>query len=687
MARIRRHVVVLTAVVLAAAGWAALPIGGGGEQASAATSPPTVVTIKIPRTAFFGSSFQPSTVTLARGGTLRVKNNDNEHHSVTSNAGLFDTVVQPGQTVRVAGVGRLPAGRYHFHCRFHPNMTGVLVIKGSGGSLPSAQQFAQPLKLPPVLSGANITLPIKKTAVRVLPDGPLTNMWTYGGTYPGPIIRRPAGQDTKVTFVDHLPRADGAFSVHLHGDHHTSANDGQPTTHLIRSGGSRTYDYPLTDGGQPESGSTFIYHDHRMMLTGRNVWRGQEGIFIVTDPTQSSLPLPKGKYDVPLLISDRSFNSSNQLTNPFATEGRPPNDATVGGRVLVDGRYAPYFNVDTHKYRLRIINGSNFQSYNFKLSNGRPFTQIGSGDGLLPAPVKRSSILLGPFERADVVVNFGGELGKRVVLKSVPRTDTRPAGSVATPSVSIMQFRVKNSVTDATSVPGTLETPPTLDATSGIAKTWTIRLDRTHHVWTINRHPFSPSRISHTVPLAATQEWKIVNRTNITHFIHLHEEQWQTIRRDGGAPKPWELGVQDTWKLDPGESIVVKGHFTDYTGLFMIHCHMLDHEDHGLMAQFDVTSSGATVATAARPQHAVNLAAMSMPMHMHMRMPAHTHSDPAPAPSEAAPGGTSFLKKFVVRLILLLVLVSAVWLLRSGGGTSGQSMRRRIRASSDTAAG
>ena len=680
MARIRRHAAVVTAVVLTAAGWAALPIGrGGSEAANAATTPPSLVTIKIPRTAFFGSSFQPATVTLAQGGTLRVRNNDNEHHSVTSNRGYFSTTVLPGQVATVSGVSRLPAGKYGFHCIFHTTMKGTLIIKGSGGSLPSSELFQQPLKLPPVRTAADITLPIKKTAVRVLPNGPLTNMWTYGDSYPGPIIRRPAGQDTKVSFVDKLPKTAGSFSVHLHGDHHRSADDGQPTTHLIRPGSSRQYDYPLTDAGQPERGSTFIYHDHRMMRTGRNVWHGLEGMFIVTNPEESALPLPKGKYDVPLLISDRSFTADNQLTNPFATEQRPPNDGTVGNKVLVDGRYAPYLNVDTHKYRLRIVNASNFQSYNFKLSDGRQFTQIGSGDGLLPAPVKRSTILLGPFERADVVVDFAGELGKKVVLKSVPRTDTRPAGSVDAPTVPIMQFRVTNSVSDGTTVPATLEPAPTLPTTSGIAKTWKIGLDRTHHLWTIDGHPFNPSRISYNVARGATQEWKIVNNTGITHFIHLHEEQWQTVKRDGQDPPAWELGVQDTWKLDPGESIVVKGHFTDYPGLFMIHCHMLDHEDHGLMAQFNVTTTAATVASArfAHVQRTAGTQHRALQMNMPMTRPMRSHH--ATAPSMASPAGASFLKKFLVRLILLLVLVSAVWLLRSGtagrGAPSPESVR------------
>jgi hypothetical protein len=90
------------------------------------------------------------------------------------------------------------------------------------------------------------------------------------------------------------------------------------------------------------------------------------------------------------------------------------------------------------------------------------------------------------------------------------------------------------------------------------------------------------------VPLGATETWKIVNDSKMTHYVHLHEEQWHTIKRDGGTPPPWERGLEDTWRLDPGESVVVEAKFTDYQGVFMIHCHMLDHEDDGMMAQFYV---------------------------------------------------------------------------------------------------
>ena len=159
---------------------------------------------------------------------------------------------------------------------------------------------------------------MRRADVRTLPHGPRTSMWTYDGSYPGPTIRRRGGRGTEVTVVNRLPRGAGSMSTHLHGDHHASADDGQPTTHLIARGGERTYDYPLVVDGRPEPGSFFWYHDHRMDRTARNNWRGLQGMFIVTDPPRRDLRLPTGRRDVPLMVSERSFTSGNQLTDPFA---------------------------------------------------------------------------------------------------------------------------------------------------------------------------------------------------------------------------------------------------------------------------------------------------------------------------------------------------------------------------------
>ena len=551
-------------------------------------------------------------VSISGGGAVTVVNLDGVDHTVTSVAtgadGLpvFDIRVAAGTTARVPGVDGLASGDWAFYCKFHPSMRGVLTVEGTGGGVePERPTFDQPLVVPATKRGADIRLVLRRALVRTMPHGPRTSMWTYDGTYPGPTIRRRGGHGTRVTIANRLPRGAGAMTTHLHGDHHASADDGQPTTHLIRRGHSRTYDYPLTVDGKPEPGSFFWYHDHRMDRTARNNWRGLQGMFIVTDPPTPGLRLPVGNRDVPLMISERSFRADNQLTDPFADgptmvghhgemawvgPGAPPDDATVGDTVLVNGRYAPYLDVTATRYRLRLLNSSPFSSYDLTLSDQRPFLQIGTGDGLLPKPVVRTSVLLGPAQRADVIVDFSGATGERLVLASVPASPGS-TGADARES-AVMEFRVGQPASDPSRLPSRLPSPALVSPVpTRVAKTWTFGLSGDDHhgtFWSINGHAFDPTRVDHRARLGSVERWRFRNTSDMTHYVHLHAEQWRTLLRDGKRPPPWELGLEDTWRLDPGESVEVASLFTDYTGPFMIHCHMLDHEDHGMMARFDV---------------------------------------------------------------------------------------------------
>jgi FtsP/CotA-like multicopper oxidase with cupredoxin domain len=618
----RRRLLAVLVLVLAGLGYTLAPLATAGPGAPAtviggtgeAAGPLTGAVVVGPGGATTG--YDTRVVVVTKGMPLTFVNLDQIAHTVTSVARdslgrpLFNGNALPGTTASVVGVDKLAPGTYPFYCQFHPNMQGTLVVQGSGGGRkPATPTFGQALRIPPVLTGKNITIPVKQADVRVLPRGPKTLMMTYGGSYPGPTIRRPTGKTTRVTYVNKLPRAVGDITVHLHGDHHASADDGLPDSHLVAPGARRTYTYPLTNDGRPEAAAFDFYHDHRMDVTGRNVWNGLQGMFITSDRHERRLPLPKGPYDVPLLVSDRAFDVNNQLTQPFQHPGdgtdttqakllgpyAAPGDATVGDRVLVNGVYGPHLDVGTHRYRLRLLNGSNFQSYDFKLSNGRPFVQIGTGSGLLPKPVVRDDIILGPAQRADVIVDFGKDLGKKVLLQSVARSDNSVVG-IGTPEIPIMQFRVKDKVSDGTRVPRKLTKLPALDAPTVPDMVWSFGLggDADDGLqWTVNGHAYDPTRIDARVPLGATQTWLLQNLSPITHYIHLHEEAWQTLTRDG-QPAPAHEAVEDTWRLDPGESVTVAAKFTDYTGVFMIHCHMLDHEDHGMMAQFAVVKPGAT---------------------------------------------------------------------------------------------
>ena len=264
-------------------------------------------------------------------------------------------------------------------------------------------------------------------------------MWTYGGTYPGLTIRRPTGQTTYVTFTNNLDPAAGEMTVHNHGNHSSADNDGQPDTLLIPTGGSRTYTYEGLEEGNNQRGKMQFYHDHRMDVTGRNVWMGLTGMYIVDDPADPPT-LPSGEFDLPLAIADRQFDVNNQIPYVFNPNG------VTGDKFLVNGVYQPYLEVGDRKYRFRILNASNFRTYFLELSNGDSFIQIGTESGLLPVPVTRTGMRMGPAERLDVVVDFASKLGQNIYLVD------------ALTGTQLLEFRVTQDLADDSS--DTCNAPP-----------------------------------------------------------------------------------------------------------------------------------------------------------------------------------------------------------------------------------
>jgi spore coat protein A, manganese oxidase len=490
-----------------------------------------------------------------------------------------------------------------------------LLPTADGSARPSAPPpFRAPLPTPRVLDGAHLTIPIRESEVQCLP-GAKTRMWTYGGTFPGPTIRRPAGQRTTVTFHHQLPRSAGELTVHLHGGHNRSQFDGQPggltPSHarslycrippglsaresgndlLLRPGARRTYVYELMEDGEPERAAFQWYHDHRLDHTARNVWRGLAGMWIVDDELDAGLPLPRGERDLALMIGDRSFDRHNQLTDPF-TNLRPPSDGIAAERALVNGAYMPYHRVRPQRYRLRILNVSQFRSYNLRLSNEAPLIQIGSDSGLMPRPVRRREALIGPGERVELIVDFGAFSGEAVELRSGPRPGWAPPG--ARPYAgALMQFRVDpGRMGDRTRVPRRLRPLPdwVRRAPEEPQRRWEITIGGLFKTtWLINGRTFNPARADAEPKLGSVETWEIVNRTSVAHTMHMHLTDWYLLSRNGRPPPPWEDCLKETFFVLPRERIVLAGHFADYTGKFPIHCHMLDHEDHGLMGQFEV---------------------------------------------------------------------------------------------------
>jgi len=430
--------------------------------------------------------------------------------------------------------------------------------------------FSHPLLFPPVDTNANVSIGINEACVQIL-DGPCTNMWTYGGTYPGLTIRRPTGQRTNATFTNNLGPEAGEMTIHNHGNHSSANNDGQPETLLIPTVGSRTYTYEGVEEGNNQRGKMQFYHDHRMDVTGRNVWMGLTGLYIVDDPADPST-LPSGEFDLPLVIADRQFDAKNQIPYVFNPNG------VTGDKFLVNGVYQPYLEVGDRKYRFRILSASNFRTYFLELSTADSFVQIGTESGLLPVPVTRTGMRMGPAERMDVVVDFAGQLGQNIYLVD------------ALTGTQLLEFRVTQHVTDDSSIPATLRPLPDIGEPS-VTRNWSF--DQTGGHWTINGLRFDPNRVDARPVLGTTEKWVFTNPTGQPHTVHMHDVSQQCVSRNGGACYPYET-MKETWYLSPGEVLEVKLKFTDHVGMYMLHCHMMEHEDDGMMTQFEVVRANPT---------------------------------------------------------------------------------------------
>jgi len=492
---------------------------------------------------------------------------------------------------------------------------------------PVLEPFVDPLPIPAVAQpvsgapGGEATYIITMTEFeqQLHRDLPPTRVWGYNGTYPGPTIEASRGRPVTVTWVndlrdeqgnlrtDHYLPVDACMHgpdhfgsaprtvVHLHGGKVPAHSDGHPDDAFPPGEQSEPYVYP---NNQPPA--TLWYHDHGMGITRLNVYMGLAGFYLLRDEAEAALNLPSGEFEVPLVIQDRSFNPDGSLRYPDAWH-----EHFFGDFILVNGKVWPYLEVRRGKYRFRIINGSNSRTYTLALSNGQPFQQIGTDGGLLPSPVTLSSVTLAPAERADLIIDFAPlPAGTEVIL-----TNSAPAPFPGDPGVGVIPDVMKFIVTDAPGhtgpIPASLTTIEPLSPLDAAAKRDFILQQSPEpcagSAWLINGLLWDD--ITEFPRLNSTEVWSFINRSGITHPMHMHLVQFQILERQpfevvGGQilpvgdpipPDPNELGWKDTVRVGPFEIARVIARFEDYTGLFPYHCHILEHEDHEMMRQFRTT--------------------------------------------------------------------------------------------------
>ena len=505
---------------------------------------------------------------------------------------------------------------------------GIWKWKGQayGGDTPSLEHFKDPL-------------PIPKTAIATSPGqnpqytismqqfqheihsaiGRRTTVWGYGdhvngASWPGPTFQTRQGQNVTVNWVNNLsgnPNAphylkidpntlnggihgatnDRKTVVHLHGGHIRANVDGYPEDTFL-PGDSATYLYELD-----QANATLVYHDHSLGNTRLNVMMGLFGVWVHTDSTEAALrassKLPTPAFEIPLIIQDRRIKENGQLGYDQAFD-----DTFFGDVAVVNGKAWPYLEVQRRKYRFRIGNASNTRAYTLKLEGGGRMVQIGSDGGLLRSPVVLTELTLVGGERADVVIDFAqyGD-GDDVVLRN-----THPGHDRDQALPELMQFRIRGPmVSDGVVLPDTLQTIVPLNPAGATQRRLVLEdefdptVGNAEH--TINGKMWDD--IEEYIPNGSIEVWNFVNKTSMIHPMHIHLVQFQVLSRVDAKGKNLgvnenEKGWKDTVRVGPKETVKVIAMFKgqgspgDAPERFAYHCHLLEHEDHEMMRQYEL---------------------------------------------------------------------------------------------------
>jgi spore coat protein A, manganese oxidase len=531
--------------------------------------------------------------------------------------------------------------------------SALLRTTPAGAVLPFAKvpRFTVPLPIPAkatAVAANTYHITQRQTLQTLHPQLGQTTVWGYddgtlGPLYPGPTIEVQRGTPTTVSYSNQLPTEhllplDPSILpypdptvralTHLHGGFVSGADDGNPFDTQFggeyRRGETQTVTYP---NDQPAT--TLWYHDHAVAITRLNVYAGLAAYYLIRDGNDTGLEpnpidIPGGRYEIPLVIQDRTFTANGQLFYPGPTWV----PEFFGDTAVVNGAPFPFLNVEPRKYRLRFLNGSNSRFYHLNIAGGPPFHHIGSEGGMFDAPVRTGRILLLPAERADVIVDFAGFEGTDLVLRNL----MLPAGVVspAFPNLPLLLlFRVGTTVT--TPGPATIPTslPGSLPAFGPPARERYITLEEVldeegEPVRSIIDGLRFHDPVTIQVPAGDVEDWLLINLSADTHPIHLHLPQFQVVERrpldvagyqealdearEAGDPNPDpapyytggplprqtdDRGFKDTVSANPGVVTRIRSPFDLPAGVtgtqkYVFHCHILEHEDNDMMRPYEV---------------------------------------------------------------------------------------------------
>jgi FtsP/CotA-like multicopper oxidase with cupredoxin domain len=436
--------------------------------------------------------------------------------------------------------------------------------------LKEANAVEQQLNLPPILkpdrqtkTDVYYTVTAKQGQMN-FKDGQATKTYGYNGSYLGPVIQINNGQTVHIKEVNDLPTK---TTFHWHGAIISGKADGGPHDPLA-AGKSRTIKFKVQ---QPAA--MLWFHPHPSGQTGKQVYKGLAGLIYVNDANSKKLSIPKkyGVDDFPVVVQDRTFDKNNQFNYKKDYNA----DGTLGENLLINGTLNPYINVSTNFVRLRLLNGSNARNYNFKLSNNQVMYKIAGDGSFLDKPVKIKKLQLSPGERAQVIVDTT-KLPDNSELKLV------------TGGMNVLTMKLGARSSNISKIPNKLDNMQKLKQPTKDVNKEKLVLSGMSKMVQINGKQFNPDRIDLHAKVGQQQIWTIQNKKemmmNMIHPFHLHGVQFRILSINGKKPPLAQQGYLDTITLNPGDSYKISFKF-EKKGLYMYHCHNLEHEENGMMGQ------------------------------------------------------------------------------------------------------
>ena len=454
--------------------------------------------------------------------------------------------------------------------------TTVLKTSASTKNISLFTPFSKPLSIPPILEPKLLKNGVKEYFLNVQEgevaflNGVKTKTYGVNADFLGPTISVQRNDTIKINVKNSLKET---TILHWHGLKVPGVNDGGPNREIIPND-SWTTEYKIN-----QRSSLCWYHPHTHEKTAIQVYKGIAGLFIIEDEESLKITLPKeyGVNDIPLIFQDRRFNHNGQFLHKQSM--RDIMMGVTGNIFLINGVINPYLEVNPTLIRFRILNGSNARFYSFIFSDNRTFYQIAGDSSLLPKPVSLKRLILSPGERAEIVVDLSNLAGKEIFFKdSLKKT-------------SLLKIKVKNVKREPFILPKKLTTITEYKNLKNVHKREFI-LNMRHGWLGINGKQMNMKRIDEKVILGQIEIWTIKNPNRMPHPFHIHGCSFKILSRNSRPALLNESGLKDTVLLYGRETVKIAIQF-EYEATknypYMYHCHILEHEDAGMMGQFTVT--------------------------------------------------------------------------------------------------